>query len=115
MVVRLDQVEVRVSEILKAAKRAKAQYEKWAKIKLIPKEQTLEGMPRIPDLDPGNLVTAAKIPAWVCPVPPGTVGVVFAGPDKDSETGLYMWGPQVRWFNGCCCNVYQGYIEERRS
>ena len=104
-----------MNDVLKAAKRAKAKYEAWAKIKLVPLADTLEGMPRIPDLDPGNIVVAAKIPDWVCPVPPGMVGVVFMAAQRDPEAGLYMWGPQVRWVNGCSCNVYRGYIEGKRS
>ncbi len=48
------------------------------------------------DIDPG-----------ICPVPKGTLGVVFEDYDAYGDGS----GPMVRWVNGYACNVYDGWCE----
>lgn len=63
------------------------------------------------DLERGTLVVAVAVPPGACPVPKGMKGVVF---EKKNAYGDGC-GPMVRWFNGCACNVYEGWVEVIRS
>ena len=56
-------------------------------------------------------VKAVAVPDWVIPksrLPIGTIGKVFEPAGHDGQPT----GPMVRFENGTCCNVYEGWVEE---